>query len=475
MISALIVVGLLGAIAVLLRQRRDNIGNQGDVPRAWPMMAIPLIVGASNFGVSRAAALLLLLAIATAALGTYERQRVQRPLLLWLLLLAVAPVVMRGTAPDRMLLYVATALAILACVRRYRYESIVMSLIDGVALYLVLNVVAFEAGLRSPSAGGRTFGLVSSTGGERVFYPLTVSLPIPPLMAAMLVATAVGALWGAPWQRALRLAGLAASAWIMLSANTRVALIIAVLVGLGVFLWPRLVMRVAPLMAAASMALAFLYPLLVDAVLRPTISAVVSVVPQLSRGNVEGDISLEGRSTIWRAATTFWERHVPFTEALVGYGAQGQQVSGASATYAVSSDPSQSLRSLSTHNSLLQQLYDSGVIGALALLVVVYWTIAAQAARASGGSSYHLVGCAASLAAVLGGATEVALSPGYGTETFWMFFALAVATSMNSRASQHGEDRGRVTSRQVVGPRSRPRASWSGPAHAIADTAPPGE
>lgn len=473
MISALVVVGLLGAIAVLLRQRRHSAENLGDIPLAWPMMGMPLIVGASNFGISRAAALLVVLALGTAALGRYERQRVARPVLLWLLLIAAAPVFLRGIAPDRLFLYVATSLAILACVRRYRYESIVMSLIDGLALYLVLNVVAFEAGLRSPSAGGRTFGLVSSTGGERVFYPLTVSLPIPPLMAAMLVATAVGALWGAPWQRALRLAGLAASAWIMLSANTRVALIIAVLVGLGIFLWPRVVVRVAPLVAATSMALALLYPLLVDAVLRPTISAVVSLVPQLSRGNVEADISLEGRSTIWRAATTFWERHVPFTEALVGYGAQGQQVSGASATYAVSSNPEQSLRSLSTHNSLLQQLYDTGIIGALALLVVVYWTIAAQSARASARSPYHLVGCAASLAVVLGGATEVALSPGYGTETFWMFFALAVATSMDGRASQDGDDgtRSRLQKRSAI--RAPARASLTGPARASAGTAPP--
>src|SRR5437868_3193827 len=63
--------------------------------------------------------------------------------------------------------------------RRRDIHTFVSSLLDGVGLYLLVNVLAYFAGVVSPAASIRTGGLESSDGGLRVIFPITSSLSTP--------------------------------------------------------------------------------------------------------------------------------------------------------------------------------------------------------------------------------------------------------------------------------------------------------
>lgn len=332
---------------------------------------------------------------------------------------------------------------LIVCARRYPFPALVASLLDGIGVYLVANVLGHLAGLESPVAMNRTFSLESTTGGLRVFYPFTSGLSTPPALAGIFVACALICLEGRPWRRALRIVALGAAIWILFEGNTRTAILICAAVCLAVVFAPRLIARAAVPAVSLTVALPFTYPVLLSILIRPFITSVVAIAPFLSRGNVEKDIELEGRSPLWSNALDYWTGDVDVGHALMGYGTFGHYTSGASGAYISGTDPA--LYMLSVHNSAFQQLYDGGVAGLACLVVAWMAALVVAAKRALIGSRAHLLALAAMVALLCGGATEVAQAPGYGMETFWILAGFVIAVAVSRGTAETTVDGGAST------------------------------
>lgn len=445
--NSTVVMAILGALALAvalsrtLRRYRSTAVATTLIPQ---LVLLPTMLGITVFSYHTVALGMAGLAVAAVLLaGKTTTADVWKPASVVALGLAYLLPLTHTPSLDRLLLGGGTAVILFLTVRRHAAESVLASLIDGVGLYLVVNVLANMAGIANPSAAARTAGLASTSGGERVFYPLSTSLSIPPIMAAAFVAAVVLCFDGSRWRRAFRMLALLCAAVIMVQADTRVALLVAVLIGISTTVAPRMLIRLALPLSLIPLALPFMYASVADDILRPTMASVVQFVPSLSRGSEASDLTLSGRDQIWGTAIDYWHFHADIEHALVGWGVEGQRLSGASSVYGVRFQGLNSdYRSLSAHASSLQQLYDGGIVGLLALVVAVVMTVRYLSRQAASGSRSHLIALGVVVALVLTGGTEVTMSPGFAQEPFWLFATLAlVAARRASSASQQALSR----------------------------------
>ncbi|GEP39784.1 hypothetical protein NPS01_34470 [Nocardioides psychrotolerans] len=427
-VAAIFVCLGLGILAAAIRtSRRFAPPARDGYTVVLPLLLMPTVLGLTAFAERRITFVLAGLIILALTQSRRREHTFRQPLIVAALVLSLLlPASRYLTTLYVQVWHAETLILILVCARRYPFPSVVKSLLDGVGLFLIANVLGYLAGVESPAAAGRTFSLDSSTGGIRVFFPLTSSLAVPPLMAAIFVAAGLICLEGGRAVRVYRAVALLAGIFIMVAANTRVALVVSAVVLVASVVAPLIFARASVYLAAFPMVLPFVYPLLAVVVLQPVIHVAASLFPFLSRGDTEADVALEGRDRIWSMAISFWQEQVDFIHRLVGFGEFGQRSSGASAAYA-NGDPL--LLGFSSHNSTLQQLFDGGLVGVASLAFLGLAAVITLRRGALLPSRVHLIALCAGVAALLGGGTEVTQAPGYAVETFWVFACLALAAA----------------------------------------------
>lgn len=299
--------------------------------------------------------------------------------------------------------------------RAGRSTHVVASVMDGVGLYLLADVVAYRLGLSPTGQVGRLNEARASGGpfADRVLYPLSPSGATPAILAAAFIVAAVLLMRANPERRLLRAALLPAAVVVILEANYR-GPVVAVLAVLLLVALPRL-RRLLPTAAIAVLLVPFYFGAVQGAV-NATLSTTASAFPYLSRSP---DVSLlSSRDIIWTSTLNHWQK-LPSDRQLVGFGRDGNVTSGASSVYGSLFTGSVLDPALtSSHNTLLQQLYDAGLIG-LGLLGAAMWITA----RRFVGTNRAGLGVVVLL--LLTAATEVSLAPGAADVGLWVLMLLA--------------------------------------------------
>ncbi|QZY47748.1 O-antigen ligase family protein [Mycolicibacterium austroafricanum] len=319
-------------------------------------------------------------------------------------------------------------------------RRIIGSLIDGCGLYLFANVLLYAAGMQSPTASNRIGGLVESTGFVRTVFPLSWSINIPPIIAAVYIASSLFLLREAGWpRRTVRLIFLLAAVFVLLGAGTRVPMAIAFVLAAAVACFPlitRWIAQVATLLAAVS---AFVLPAIIGSI-QFIVGPLMSLIPG-RKYDAELIGSLNGRDYIWDRSISFWLEWVSdLSSILVGFGVNGQYKSGASLTYrewiaSIVRNPELAY----VHNSFLQQLFDGGVLGWLLLVIAIYWTSVRLSRRRIAWGYLGISAIVALAVLLLCGMTEVAIAPGAAQESFWLLVVLVgVACQWDGSAADGG-------------------------------------
>jgi hypothetical protein len=306
-------------------------------------------------------------------------------------------------------------------------RRIIAGLIDGCGLYLLANVLCYAAGLQSPATiNARSGYLVEDTGFVRTIFPLTFSVNLPPIVAAVYVAAFSFLILEAGWlRRSWRLIFLIAAIIVLVGAATRAALAMAVVLPIAAICFPfitRWIAQAATLLAAVS---AFILPRILTSV-QSFIAPLMSLAP--GRESPATSISsLNGRDYIWDRSINYWLEWVKddLPHMLLGYGVTGQYRSGASLTF---SDRLSALVRDSKfsyeHNSFLQQLFDGGVLGWLLLLLATLWASARLSRRRRDWGNWGLTAIVAMTVLLVSAMTEVSLAPGVTQEGFWLLIVL---------------------------------------------------
>ncbi len=450
---------LVGLVLAVLTYRKFVKGRAAQ-PATWSVVLLlfPLVCSLRTYS-----AVLALAGMAGLLILAISQKRIGRVIIpsppLAALAIASAGVVLRPTSWLSTAFVVLAFVVLMVAVCRCSRHSAASSIIDGVGLYLVINVIGYYVvGLRSPGAASRLGGLEAADGGVRVIYPLASSLNLPPVLAAAFLAATLILFERGP-KKVLRLVCCAAAIVVLLGAESRTSLIVAVAVFAGTLVVPR-VLRIASLpMAAGSLLLAFAFGSIVKPLIAPAIGAITAIVPWLSRNaTASADISLNGREYIWEQSVWVLGWAPDFFERWFGYGAQGQFLSEASYAYAyVFGSSLANPYTASVHNSMLQQVFDAGVIGAaalgaMAIMCLWGWNRLAREATPHIGASLAMA-----FSLVVSSATEVSLAPGVGQETFWVFVALLLIAYTRAPLDSSGrEDTSAAEHDTVAGISQRP-------------------
>lgn len=419
------------SLALMNRTYRKFIRGRTVAAAPWSLvlLAFPLVCSlrAVNSTVALAGMVgLLLVALLRKPLAGSEYVKKFPIVLMGLALLMVA---VRPTSLLSGAFTVVAFLTVVCAVRRTTRHSAVTSLIDGVGLYLIANVFAYYVlHMKSSGEALRTGGLEGADGSVRVLYPLSTSLNLTPIMAAAFLSAAL-LLMERGGKRFFRLIASAAAVIVLVSAGSRTALVVAGLVALASLMVSRLVRGLATPVTLGSLAFVFLYPSLSKPVITPLITAMTDAIPGLSRGGAgSSDASLNGREAIWFQSSRFWMERTSDWGKIFGYGTQGQYESGASRTYAhIFGSSVRNPYMTSTHNSVLQQLFDAGVIGAAFWAVAVIACVVLWVRRSRTAEPYTAATLAAVVSLVVSSVTEVSLAPGLAQETLLVFVGLLIA------------------------------------------------
>ena len=321
---------------------------------------------------------------------------------------------------------------------------IMVSIVDGLGLYAVANVVGYLAGLRSPLEGIRT-GL-DAGGATRIIFPLSQSINLPPVLAAMYI---VAFCWlvreHGSLRRFSRLICLFAAAIVLIGSGSRVAMATALIFVVISLLLPAAPRVVAPVLAVLASISALILPMLLEAtrtILEPFLTLISN------RRDVHHSIAaLNGRDYIWERSLNFWVEEVNgFVNAVLGYGLQGHYKSGASLTYynlmanAIRRDPE---KLVGMHNSYLQQLYDGGLLGWGFLTLAILWASVRVAGRVHIWRGYAVMASGIFCVILACSMTEVLLNPNANVLTFWVLVILvgAVCQSAAVQQSESGDSR----------------------------------
>jgi hypothetical protein len=439
--SPILVVGayaaLIAMVAVWMTARsvRSRSSEHESIQPA--LVALPLLAAIGTLGGTRAlaaigaAALLLLWTVSTRRTGMTAMVRTGPA---WLVASSVL-VVIRPVGLIQVALFLMLGVLAWTAVRSApSTRGAVASLVDGIGLYAIVNVLGHYAGLVSPAASGRLGGLDSTSGSERVFFPFTASLNLAPAMSAILLACIFILNERSRGRLAFRGAAFAAAAVVIVEADARTAFLSLLAPALCYFA-PRAAKALAVPLVVAATTSAIWYPVAVDD-LQGTVNSMAQGAGLVRAGESNDVASLNGRVEIWQRSTDYWITSVPVTEKIFGYGARGQARSGANMTYlGIFGSAFSNVSALSTHNSFLQQLFDAGLFGVVALAGLAVWlarTVALRT-RAEPGALYWM---SAVYAVVIASVTEVLIAPGVAQEGFWVFVVLVLCIARTGDTQQ---------------------------------------
>lgn len=430
----------VGVAVVVARFRRTSILRLV-VPTTgfgtdWVIAALPTAIAIRTIN-SKWSLLAIGMLVALALLRRPDAKYSIKPGPLLMLLAASAIVYVRPANAYYLLTFLFLVVLVLRLVTTVDARRIIPSLIDGCGLYLLANVAGYFAGLQSPASDARISGLVEDTGFIRIIYPLTWSINIPPILAAVYV-TSFAFLIVQPGLRSrlLRTIYFLAAVTVLIGAGTRMPLAIAALLVAGVFGFPAITRWLGQATALFASISAFVLPALIS-------SLAFAIVPLMSlapgRGTtIESITSLQGRDSIWEHSITFWMvwvRDLP--QVLFGFGANGQYLSGASMSYkdeleALVRNPELAF----VHNSFLQQIFDGGVVGWALLTAAAVWASMRFADRRRTWGIWAVSAITAMAALLLTSVTEVSLSPGPAMDPFWVFLILVgVSCQVSSKTN----------------------------------------
>lgn len=305
-------------------------------------------------------------------------------------------------------------------------KSIIGSLIDGAGLYLLINVVAYAAGLRSAGSSMRVLSSVEFRGFVRTIFPLSWGLDAVPSVASVyLAAVALMILQTGTSRRLFRLACIAAAIVVLVLGASRAAIVSAFLLPVAVLLFPATLRWIAQ----ASSLLASIFPL-VFPIASQFIASVIQPLVELVPGrdsNYQATLSFNSRDYIWSRSLGYWWDYVTdLSDRMFGFGQGGQLHSGAWTAYGkvisvVTRDP----QNASMHNAFLQQLFDGGLLGWLLLTASIFWASVRLAQRRSILGVEGKSAIAAISALMLSAIPSVSVSPGASHQVaFWLLLIL---------------------------------------------------
>lgn len=447
--QSLVVILIVAILWVLWMARRRITKSPGFVVRhRTAVVLLPTAVSLATQSVPLSAALLAVILLVL-ALG--KRDGNYRPRWPFYALLGSA-VIVWAQLGDLLSLGKVALIAVIVIVAAFRVRSdrLIASLVDGVGLYLVANIAAWLVGVRSPSATERTGGF---EGGllfvDRVLFPLTPSVNTIAGVAAVYVLAAV-ALMVTTKVRWYQVMGVLVAMFVLLATGARTPLVLAVVGSVVIVLLPRLLARLSPIVVALGLTLP-LYFVFIQPAIKSVSDFATSLIPALAaRDGQGGNESLNGRDFIWTQALQHWQS-LPTLNQAFGFGPGGHYKSGASLTYGrLFGDYTSDVAGISPHSSLMQQIFDGGVIGA------VLFTVALVGATAIAARRYlrereliSLVPVAVIVGLSLTAAVESALAPSTIGEMF--VIALLAAGALPAALRGSGDDD--AEDRDVVGER----------------------
>jgi branched-subunit amino acid transport protein AzlD len=320
-------------------------------------------------------------------------------------------------------LYIAVFVVLLVVSLTITRKSAYESLLAGFILYLLANIVGWAAGFQSPGTTNRIGGYETSSlfFSQRIFFPFALSINETPYIgAAVLVAIiAMIKIRRRPsWYHWL---GLLAAVFVLLGANNRTAVLLTAALGLSLALAPKATRAAGPYIIGISLLLPFYL-----VYTRPVFLGLQEYLRSNSfivrGGSGRGIMGLEGRDVIWSASINFWSEHFPgVMQLLFGFGYQGHVKSGAYLYFPTSTtDFFRDRSTLHAHNSLLQALFDTGVVGAGILFAVVVLVVYRY-----GRSAELLPIFALTTMTALSGVVETNMAPGMGMSPAYLFLCLA--------------------------------------------------
>lgn len=354
-----------------------------------------------------------------------------------LLFLSSAIVLSRPESYYIPILLVMLGVLVLRLVMTVDARRIIASIIDGFGLLLVVNVLAYAAGISPRNSTNRITG-TESTGFVRAVFPLAGSINSLSILAGAYLVAALCVFRQLDRRRRRQMLWCSAAAiYVILGAGSRTALAVTViLAGLAVWrpFFGRWMAQVATVFSAVSAAI-------LPGFIR-SIQFVIEPLAALNPGREtteRGVASLQGRDYIWANSIDFWNGRVDFfPDKIFGFGAGGQYRSGAFETYAtVVSGSWRQPEFVYVHNAFLQQLFDGGIVGAVLLACAVYWTGVRFSARQPTWGAWAFAATFALTALLLGNMTEVSMAPAIFEESFWL---LLVLVAVACQAGMNGSD-----------------------------------
>lgn len=401
----------------------------------WWVMALPTVLALRNIYAPATVGILMIMIVAMFA----QNRRITRTLAPGPLIVlgAATGVVFSNPEPGSGALFslLAVALAVLVivwAVLTVDARTVISSLVDGVGVYALVNVVGYAAGLRSLGADARIGGLNESTGFTRIIYPLAVSLEEPPIIASVFIVAVPFLLLAEKRRRPFRLACLLAAGLIAVTAASRTSMFIAATLPVIGLLLPVTLRWMAPLTALFASISAVVLPNITKAS-EATLAPILAFLTP-GRTTRAGDIaSLSKRDIIWSKSIDFWVDHVrDLHSQILGFGQTGQFRSGVSIGYSeLLSGATRYSRRGTLHNTFLQQLFDGGVAGWLLLAVAFVWTGIRFSHRLPDWGAQAKAAVLAVSALMLGSTSGATLAPGFLSTTFMvMVFLVAIACQL---------------------------------------------
>jgi hypothetical protein len=341
-----------------------------------------------------------------------------------LMMLSAAIVLWRG--PYLLVsIYLMAGLILLSASRRVSRATAYTSLLAGVSLYLCANVAGWLAGFHSTAAATRVGGYETgaSVFGARIFFPFTTSINEPAYIAGAFISAVAAMLTLHMKVKWYHVAGAVSGALIIVASNTRAAAVVTIAVIVMAVAAQGLLRRSGPFALALGMLAPFLLP-----IFKPVLESTVAVISAFTffvrdSSGLEKLGSLESREGIWENGVDYWTSAINGLDLLFGFGYLGHVPSGAWVAFASGGqvDYLGSRTALTAHNSLLQTLFDGGLVGAAAFVVAITYVVFRFSK-----SRDLLPMFVIALILGLSGVTEVATAPGFGATPFFLLLYLAV-------------------------------------------------
>jgi O-antigen ligase len=250
-----------------------------------------------------------------------------------------------------------------------RTQDLVSSIVNGYGFFCFANVVAHYVGLTSPASVGRIGGLVESSGFKRVIFPFSENLNESPIMAAI-VCLAFFLSFGESTRKSnnFKYIWLFSSAVVMFKSGNRTAIILLLLVLILLAISNKLFYLFSISAVPFAVFSSSILPLITSLIAKIVVP--ISSFLTFRRDPLNSNsFTYQGRSIIWERSIEFWQQWVnSLFHQLLGYGPNGQYVSGASQTYSqLLKTISLNTEYLTVHNSFLQQLFNGGLVGVVLL------------------------------------------------------------------------------------------------------------